>query len=72
MTVFGQITFTSNRSLEVEVIVEFVTPFEKNSQRQRAVDAFFTYVSIDEKGKALPVLPLKVANNEIISEAKSF
>lgn len=64
VTVCGQITFTSNRSLEVEVVVEFVTPFEKNSQSQRAVDAFFTYVSIDEKGKALPVLPLKVQTEE--------
>jgi len=44
----------------VQVIVEFEVPFERGLLKQRAVDAFFTYVSIDPRGKAQPVPPLQV------------
>jgi len=64
VTVVGQATFTSSRSMEVEVIVEFERPFDADSERHRAVDAFFTYVSLDPKGKALPVPPLKILTEE--------
>ena len=62
----GLLTFTSNRSMEIEVIVEFESIFSKQScddsaaGREKAVDAFFTFVSIDSNGKAVSVPPLVV------------
>jgi len=67
VTVRGLLTFTSNRSMEIEVIVEYESIFSKQSSeveaagRQKAVDAFFTFVSIDSNGKAL-VVPLLVVS----------
>jgi len=66
VTVCGLLTFTSNRSMEIEVIVEYESIMNKQSgqvtvaAREKAVDAFFTFVSIDTSGKALPVPLLKV------------
>jgi hypothetical protein len=67
LTVRGLLTFSSARSMEIEVVVELENIFHHNantpmttSTRGRAVDAFFTFVSIDNQGKALPVPPLQV------------
>jgi len=66
VTVRGLLTFTSNRSLEIEVIVEYESIIGKESDgesadvRQKAVDAFFTFVSIDSNGKAIRVPSLVV------------
>ena len=52
--------------MEIEVIVEFESIFSKQScddsaaGREKAVDAFFTFVSIDSNGKAVSVPPLVV------------
>lgn len=59
----GQATFTSSRSLEIEVIVEIENVrAQSNGQsvRERAVDAFFTFVSIDKQGKAQSIPQLEV------------
>lgn len=63
LTVFGQATFTSARSVEVEVIVEcecFRRGNPMDTFRERAADAFFTYVCMGKDGKTQPVPPLKV------------
>jgi len=80
VTVCGLMTFTSPRSMEIEVIVEYESLFDINTQslseastnttssssssnvgrRQKAVDAFFTFVAIDANGKATPVPSLMV------------
>lgn len=60
VTVYGQVTFTSARSLEIEVVVDVEVLFEKETVRQRAIDAFFTYVCINKLGKAMAVPPLQV------------
>jgi len=71
VTVCGLLTFTSNRSMEIEVIVEYERLFSKQPEeasavgRQKAVDAFFTFVSIDSNGKAQPV-PLLVVNSSLL------
>lgn len=58
MTVTGQLTFVSNRSMEIEVLVDASSLVEK--EKYRAVSAFFTFISLDKDNKPLPVPPLKV------------
>ncbi|ESN97885.1 hypothetical protein HELRODRAFT_85008, partial [Helobdella robusta] len=60
LTVRGKVTFTSKKSIEVEVIVSVVSPFEKQYKSIKAVDAFFTYVAIGLDGRAMEIPPLKV------------
>ncbi|NXP81467.1 BACH hydrolase, partial [Ramphastos sulfuratus] len=55
ITISGRMTFTSNKSMEIEVFVD-ADPFVDESRgRYRAVSAFFTYVSLSKEGKPLPV-----------------
>lgn len=64
MTVCGLMTFTSNRSMEIEVIVEYepiICTQSTDVCRLKAVDAFFTFVAIDSSGKAAPVPSLTVS-----------
>ena len=58
----GWLTFTSNRSMEVEVQVEYESRWhDPNAKgKQIAADAFFTFVSLDQDGKVQAVPPLKV------------
>lgn len=75
VTVSGVLTFSSARSMEIEVVVELESIFylegkQDNGQmspgtiiKRKAVDAFFTFVSIDNQGKAIPVPPLQVCPN---------
>ena len=64
VTVRGLLTFSSARSMEIEVIVELENIFNNGASsavsKGKAVDAFFTFVSIDNQGKALAVPPLQV------------
>jgi len=64
VTVCGLLTFSSARSMEIEVIVELENIFNNSASpsvtKGKAVDAFFTFVSIDSQGKALAVPPLQV------------
>ena len=53
--------------MEIEVIVDMESIFKNEADpslmttvKKRAVDAFFTFVSIDSNGKAIPVPPLQV------------
>uniref|UniRef100_A0A8C9RKG8 palmitoyl-CoA hydrolase n=1 Tax=Scleropages formosus TaxID=113540 RepID=A0A8C9RKG8_SCLFO len=69
VTVSGRMTFTSNKSMEIEVFVDADNLVEADKGQYRAVTAFFTYISLDREGKPLPVPPLKIENEE---EQKRF
>ncbi|KAM9244624.1 cytosolic acyl coenzyme A thioester hydrolase isoform 1-T1 [Dugong dugon] len=70
ITISGRMTFTSNKSMEIEVLVD-ADPVVDNSQQQRyrAASAFFTFVSLSQDGKPLPV-PQLVPETE--DEKKRF
>ncbi|XP_047398462.1 cytosolic acyl coenzyme A thioester hydrolase isoform X1 [Sciurus carolinensis] len=69
ITISGRMTFTSNKSMEIEVLVD-ADPVVDNSQKHyRAASAFFTYVSLSQEGKSLPV-PQLVPETE--DEKKRF
>uniref|UniRef100_H3BBF3 palmitoyl-CoA hydrolase n=1 Tax=Latimeria chalumnae TaxID=7897 RepID=H3BBF3_LATCH len=55
ITVSGRMTFTSNKSMEIEVFVDADPIVEDSKGSYRAVSAFFTYVSLNKEGKPLPV-----------------
>lgn len=60
VTVTGRLIFTSNKSMEIEVLVDADSLLEGERAKYRAVSAYFTYISLDKYHKALPVPPLKV------------
>ncbi|XP_035238697.1 cytosolic acyl coenzyme A thioester hydrolase isoform X3 [Anguilla rostrata] len=64
VSVSGWMTFTSNKSMEIEVIVDADPLVETDKGKYRAVTAFFTYISLDKENKPLPVPPLKLENEE--------
>lgn len=66
ITVSGRMTFTSNKSMEIEVFVDAESLVEAEKGKYRAVTAFFTYISLDKDNKPLPVPPLKVSNAELM------
>ncbi|XP_043918955.1 cytosolic acyl coenzyme A thioester hydrolase isoform X2 [Protopterus annectens] len=69
ITVSGRMTFTSNKSMEIEVFVDADPIVEDTRERFRAVSAYFTYVSLDEKGKPLSIPELKTETED---EKKRF
>ncbi|XP_076845148.1 cytosolic acyl coenzyme A thioester hydrolase isoform X2 [Brachyhypopomus gauderio] len=69
ITVSGRMTFTSNKSMEIEVFVDVDPLVEAEKGKYRAVTAFFTYISLDKDNKPLPVPPLKLEDEE---EQKRF
>ncbi|XP_058849032.1 cytosolic acyl coenzyme A thioester hydrolase isoform X1 [Acipenser ruthenus] len=69
VTVSGRMTFTSNKSMEIEVFVDADPLVETAKGKYRAVSAFFTYISLDKDGKPLPVPTLKLETQE---EKKRF
>ncbi|XP_043532016.1 cytosolic acyl coenzyme A thioester hydrolase isoform X2 [Chiloscyllium plagiosum] len=64
MTVSGRMTFTSNKSMEIEVFVDVDHVMESPKGKAPAVTAFFTYVSLDKEGKALPIPMLKIETED--------
>lgn len=54
-------TFTSNKSMEIEVLVDADPVVDSTQKRYRAASAFFTYVSLSQEGKSLPVPQLVVS-----------
>lgn len=66
ITVSGRMTFTSNKSMEIEVFVDADPLVEAEKGKYRAVTAFFTYISLDKENKPLPVPPLKVSNAQLM------
>ncbi|XP_027023030.1 cytosolic acyl coenzyme A thioester hydrolase isoform X2 [Tachysurus fulvidraco] len=64
ITVSGRMTFTSNKSMEIEVFVDADQLANAEEGKYRAVTAFFTYISLDKANKPLPVPPLKLEDEE--------
>lgn len=69
ITVSGRMTFTSNKSMEIEVFVDADPLAEAEVGKYRAVTAFFTYISLDKDNRPIPVPPLKLEGEE---EQKRF
>ncbi|XP_068162668.1 cytosolic acyl coenzyme A thioester hydrolase [Antennarius striatus] len=59
VTLVGRLTFVSNKSMEIEVLVDAASLMEPETEKYRAVSAFFTYISLGKDKKPLPVPPLK-------------
>ncbi|XP_041860599.1 cytosolic acyl coenzyme A thioester hydrolase isoform X2 [Melanotaenia boesemani] len=68
VTVTGRLTFVSNKSMEIEVLVDAASLLEEK-RKYRAVSAFFTFISLDKDNKPLPVPPLKIEGED---EQKRF
>ncbi|XP_038579712.1 cytosolic acyl coenzyme A thioester hydrolase isoform X2 [Micropterus salmoides] len=64
VTVTGRLTFVSNKSMEIEVLVDATSLVETEKGKYRAVSAFFTFISLDKDNKPLPVPPLKIDGEE--------
>nr|XP_020475692.1 cytosolic acyl coenzyme A thioester hydrolase isoform X2 [Monopterus albus] len=64
VTVTGRLTFVSNKSMEIEVLVDAASLVEAEGGKYRAVSAFFTFISLDKFNKPLPVPPLKIQGEE--------
>lgn len=62
MTFTGRLVFTSNRSLEIEVLVD--AEDVRAGKCFRCVSALFTFVSLDEKKNVMPVPKLVVRTEE--------
>ncbi|KAJ7370309.1 Cytosolic acyl coenzyme A thioester hydrolase [Desmophyllum pertusum] len=63
----GRPTFTSSRSMEIEVVVD--AKDYRADESVIACSAFFTYVSLDAKGRPQPIPPLELQTDE---ERKRF
>ena len=63
LTIHGVVTFTSSKSLEVQVLVDAEHPFEQDFSKHRAVEAFFTFVSLDKHRNVQPVEELRVSKD---------
>ncbi|XP_034975262.1 cytosolic acyl coenzyme A thioester hydrolase [Zootoca vivipara] len=64
ITISGRMTFTSNKSMEIEVFVDADPFVDESQERYRAVSAFFTYVSLSNEGRPLPVPQLVVETED--------
>ncbi|MEE6483649.1 hypothetical protein FKM82_013625 [Ascaphus truei] len=69
ITISGRMTFTSHKSMEIEVFVDADTLVSDSQERYRAVSAFFTYVSLSKEAKPLAVPQLVIESEE---EKKRF
>ncbi|CAG03202.1 unnamed protein product, partial [Tetraodon nigroviridis] len=64
LTVSGRLTFTSNRSMEIEVLVDVSSLVEPEMGQYRAVSAFFVFISLDKYNRVMSVPPLKIKGEE--------
>ncbi|XP_078281463.1 cytosolic acyl coenzyme A thioester hydrolase isoform X6 [Rhinoraja longicauda] len=64
INVSGRMTFTSNKSMEIEVVVDVDHVLKSPQESAHAVTAFFTYVSLGKDGTALPIPTLKVETED--------
>lgn len=63
VTCYGKLTFVGKSSMEVSVTVT-VEDVSKDEPAKTALTVYFTFVSIDDRGKSLQVPPLELANEE--------
>ncbi|CAH1225772.1 ACOT7 [Branchiostoma lanceolatum] len=64
MHLMGRITFTSSRTMEIEVAVDLEKMTNGGVTKERAVTSFFTFVSLGADGKPIPIPPLKVTTDD--------
>ncbi|XP_026541388.1 cytosolic acyl coenzyme A thioester hydrolase isoform X1 [Notechis scutatus] len=64
LTISGRMTFTSNKSMEIEVFVDADRFVGEPQDPYRAVSAFFTYVSLSKEGRPLPVPQLALETED--------
>ncbi|XP_069383328.1 cytosolic acyl coenzyme A thioester hydrolase isoform X2 [Paralichthys olivaceus] len=64
VTVTGHLTFVSNKSMEIEVIVDASPLMETEKGKYHAVSAYFIFISLDKYNRTLPVPPLKIEGEE--------
>ncbi|XP_078619180.1 cytosolic acyl coenzyme A thioester hydrolase-like [Branchiostoma floridae x Branchiostoma japonicum] len=64
MHLMGRITFTSGRTMEIEVVVDLEKMTNGGVTKERAVTSFFTFVSLGADGKPIPIPPLKVTTED--------
>ena len=60
---YGQLTFVGRSSMEIAVTVT-VEDLSKEEPEKTALTAFFTFVSLDEKGKPQPVPTLEIGSED--------
>ena len=60
LSIASRVTFNSEKTLEVECLVDILRPFQGIEQRERSIEAYFTFVCIDSNKRPLPMVPLKV------------
>lgn len=65
LTVSGRLTYTSNRSMEIEVLVDVSSLVEPEIGQYRAVSAFFVFISLDKYNRVMAVPPLKVGKASV-------
>lgn len=64
VTVTGRLTFVSNKSMEIEVLVDASSLVDVEKEKYRAVSAFFTFISLDKDNKPLLVPALKIEGED--------
>ncbi|XP_045429273.1 all trans-polyprenyl-diphosphate synthase PDSS2 isoform X1 [Pipistrellus kuhlii] len=69
ITISGRMNFTSNKSLEIEVLVDADPVLHSTQRPYRAASAFFNFVSLSQDGRSLPVPQLVPETEE---EKKRF
>ncbi|XP_055515659.1 cytosolic acyl coenzyme A thioester hydrolase isoform X2 [Leucoraja erinacea] len=69
INVSGRMIFTSNKSMEIEVVVDVDHVLKSPQESAHSVTAFFTYVSLGKDGTALPIPTLKIETED---EKKRF
>ena len=60
LTVYGYVTFTSSKSVEVQVLVDGECPFMPGSPRYRAAESNLVFVALNDSMKVQDVPQLKV------------
>ena len=69
VTCKGEVVYTGNTSLEVRVTLD--AEDIRDSNKTRAIEAFFTYVALDENGRPTPVPPF-VPETELEKELYEY
>ncbi|XP_013411440.1 cytosolic acyl coenzyme A thioester hydrolase isoform X2 [Lingula anatina] len=71
VTLTGFITFTSPKSIEIEVVVDAEFLRSGSAQKERAVSSFFTFVSLDSNHRPMPVPQIMPVTEEELERHKA-
>ena len=59
--VTSRVIFNSEKTVEVECVVDVSNPFQGQESKTRCIEAYFSFVTINKKQKPQPMVPLKVS-----------